>query len=116
MNTNKHYIDVKAGAALRRFRTLAAKSQAELGEVIGVTFQQIQKYENGKNRISIGALGVMLTFLGVSHKEFFDEVMQTHTEEPQTGVSAQRLASEVLSLTTSQQKRLSAFLRSMKCD
>jgi transcriptional regulator with XRE-family HTH domain len=45
-------IDKTIGRRLRAFRLAAKMSQASLGDILGVTFQQIQKYENGKNRLS----------------------------------------------------------------
>lgn len=44
------------GARVRSRRVLLGLSQEELGDALGLTFQQIQKYENGKNRISASAL------------------------------------------------------------
>jgi transcriptional regulator with XRE-family HTH domain len=45
-------IDKTIGHRLRAFRPAAKMSQTDLGNILGVTFQQIQKYENGKNRLS----------------------------------------------------------------
>jgi transcriptional regulator with XRE-family HTH domain len=45
-------IDQAIGARLRAYRRGKGMSQAELGAVLGVTFQQVQKYENGRNRLS----------------------------------------------------------------
>ncbi len=44
------------GARLRHLRTTAGISQSDLGQAIGVTFQQVQKYENGVNRVSGSAM------------------------------------------------------------
>jgi transcriptional regulator with XRE-family HTH domain len=49
-------IDIEIGARLRVARKARGFSQTELGDSIGVTFQQIQKYERGANRISCSAL------------------------------------------------------------
>lgn len=49
-------IDMHVGKTLRRLRRSADMSQAELGAQMGVSFQQLQKYENGKNRISASKL------------------------------------------------------------
>jgi transcriptional regulator with XRE-family HTH domain len=45
-------MDKMIGHRLRAFRLAAKMSQTNLGNILGVTFQQIQKYENGKNRLS----------------------------------------------------------------
>jgi transcriptional regulator with XRE-family HTH domain len=44
------------GARIRRFREQAGLSQSELGEKLGVSYQQIQKYERGTNRVSVDTL------------------------------------------------------------
>lgn len=51
-----HPVDLKLGKKLREIRTSRGMSQAELGKQLGITFQQIQKYETGKNRISVSRL------------------------------------------------------------
>ena len=49
-------IDVEVGINLRRVRKEKSLSQDELGKALGITFQQVQKYENGKNRMSASML------------------------------------------------------------
>lgn len=49
-------IDVQIGGLIRDRRAAAGLTQAELGKAIGVTFQQVQKYERGVNRVSAAAL------------------------------------------------------------
>ena len=44
-------IDILVGSRIGKFRKGRGMSQAQLGEKLGVTFQQVQKYENGKNRV-----------------------------------------------------------------
>lgn len=65
-------IDAHVGARLRLRRTLAGMSQTELGAKIGLTFQQIQKYEKGANRIGAGRLYQFADILGVPPSFFFD--------------------------------------------
>jgi transcriptional regulator with XRE-family HTH domain len=65
-------IDVYVGARLRMRRTMLGLSQTKLGELLGVTFQQIQKYEKGSNRISAGRLQHTAQVLEVSPGYFFD--------------------------------------------
>jgi len=59
-------IDRGIGARLRHVRKLRGLTQAQLGETLGVTFQQIQKYERGSNRISTSALILLARALDVS--------------------------------------------------
>jgi transcriptional regulator with XRE-family HTH domain len=56
---------------LRRFRIARGLSQTELGNAVGVTFQQIQKYEKGANAIAPGRLRQMCELLGVAPGEMF---------------------------------------------
>lgn len=57
-------IDRDAGARLRNLRTLRGISQTALGDEIGVTFQQVQKYEKGANRMSLSMLVKICRALG----------------------------------------------------
>lgn len=68
-----HPVDAYVGNRLRVARTLASKSQTELAEHIGVTFQQVQKYETGANRVSASRLWMISKFLNVPVATFFPE-------------------------------------------
>ena len=65
--------DQYAGARLRQLRTLLGMSQDKLAEALGVTFQQIQKYENAQNRISVSRLQDIAHVLNVAPSYFFSE-------------------------------------------
>ncbi len=67
-------IDGHVGARLRQRRTLSGMNQTKLGEAIGVTFQQVQKYENGANRISASRLFDLSRVLDVPIQFFFDDM------------------------------------------
>jgi len=67
-------IDVHVGARMRARRTVLGLSQEKLGEALGLTFQQIQKYERGTNRIGASRLYDLSHVLGVSISYFFDEM------------------------------------------
>jgi len=58
-------IDVEVGLNLRRARRERGVSQAEVGDALGITFQQVQKYERGANRVSASMLVKAARFLGV---------------------------------------------------
>jgi transcriptional regulator with XRE-family HTH domain len=60
------------GARIRVFRIHRRISQTDLAEQIGVTFQQVQKYEKGANRIGASRLSRIATVLGVSIGELFE--------------------------------------------
>jgi transcriptional regulator with XRE-family HTH domain len=84
-----HPVDVHVGARLRLARTLKGCSQEDLGQVIGVTAQQIQKYEVGTNRISASALFRLCGFLGRPVDWLFDGLEATG---PRPGERADVLA------------------------
>ncbi|MFI5023851.1 MAG: helix-turn-helix domain-containing protein [Alphaproteobacteria bacterium] len=76
--TEEHMdIDRLVGARLRMRRTLLGMNQSRLGEAAGLTFQQVQKYENGANRISASKLHQFARFLGVPVSFFFEGVEPT---------------------------------------
>lgn len=68
-----HDVDVYVGEQLRQWREKQGHSQKALGEVVGVSFQQIQKYETGKNRISPGYLFALSQFLEIPICVLFPE-------------------------------------------
>lgn len=66
-------VDVAVGNRIRVQRLLSDMSQSALGEAIGVTFQQVQKYEKGANRVGASRLTQIAKALRVPIKTFFDE-------------------------------------------
>ena len=66
-------IDVHVGSRVRFRRMLLGMSQEKLGEKLGLTFQQIQKYEKGINRIGASRLFDLAQVLGVSVQFFYEE-------------------------------------------
>jgi transcriptional regulator with XRE-family HTH domain len=67
-----NYIDVHVGSRIRMRRQLVSMSQEKLGELLGITFQQVQKYEKGANRISASRLYYAAKTLGVPVHFFFE--------------------------------------------
>ena len=65
-------VDVHVGKRLRQARSLRGVSQEELGEGIGVSFQAVQKYEQGENRLSASRLYRAAVFLEQTVAFFFD--------------------------------------------
>lgn len=71
MTTRKHKpangeLDVALGRRIRELRRAQARTQAQLGEVLGLSYQQVQKYENGSNRVSALMLIKVAEALGVT--------------------------------------------------
>jgi transcriptional regulator with XRE-family HTH domain len=69
-----NYIDVHVGSRIRMRRQLISMSQEKLGELLGITFQQVQKYEKGSNRISASRLFYTAKILGVPVQSFFEDL------------------------------------------
>ena len=68
-------LDVEVGRRVRALRLEKGMSQQKLGHQLALTFQQIQKYENGANRIGAGRLQRIAQILGVSVSAFYPDSM-----------------------------------------
>lgn len=66
-------MDVHVGTRVRLRRMILGMSQEKLGEYLGLTFQQVQKYEKGVNRIGASRLFDMAKVLGVPVQFFYDD-------------------------------------------
>jgi len=69
-----HPVDVHVGTRLRQRRALLGMSQTALGNAVGLSFQQVQKYEQGSNRISSSRLFEFAMVLDVPVSHLFDGV------------------------------------------
>ena len=67
-------VDIHVGGRVRLRRTLLGLSQEKLGDAVGLTFQQIQKYERGANRIGASRLFQLSRILDVPISFFFDDI------------------------------------------
>ena len=74
-----HPVDVHVGSRVRQRRTLLGYSQGELGDALGLTFQQVQKYERGANRIGASRLYQISRVLEVPVSFFYDEMPEAIT-------------------------------------
>ena len=72
--TGPHPVDVHVGKRVRMRRTLLGMSQEKLGDALGLTFQQLQKYEKGSNRVSASRLFELSQILDVPVSFFFEEI------------------------------------------
>ena len=76
-------IDVHVGTRVRLRRTLLGMSQEKLGDALGLTFQQVQKYERGANRIGASRLYDLSRVLDVPVSFFFDDIKAETIEAAQ---------------------------------
>ena len=72
--TNNNAVDLHVGKRVRLRRTLLGMSQEQIGASLNITFQQVQKYERGANRISASRLWDISQILDVQISYFFDEM------------------------------------------
>ena len=68
-------LEIALGARIRTARLVARMSQGALGKAVGISFQQVQKYENGGDRVAASTLQGIAAALGVHPGSFFDEDM-----------------------------------------
>jgi len=113
-----HPVDIHVGKRLRLRRSMLGMSQDTLGKEIGVTFQQIQKYERGVNRIGSSRLYDFSRILGIPVSYFFEEIQTDNDNlalgmaEDGEGFEAERLSDkETLALIRSYYKITDETLR-----
>lgn len=82
-----HPVDTHVGARLRQRRHMLRMSQSELAAHLGLTFQQLQKYEKGANRISASKLYAAACKLEISMAWFFEGLSDTAEELPNQAVN-----------------------------
>ncbi|WP_419196697.1 helix-turn-helix domain-containing protein [Bartonella grahamii] len=75
MQSKNPHIDLFVGKKIRFRRKMLKMSQKTLGQHLGVTFQQIQKYENGLNRVSAGRLKEISDILNVPIAFFYADIL-----------------------------------------
>lgn len=92
-------IDVEVGAKIKARRRLLGMSQDTLAARLGVTFQQIQKYEKGTNRVSASRLVVIANTLGLPPSYFF------RTEAGEAGFETPAAAPELVSFIETNEGR-----------
>ncbi len=91
-------VDIHVGCRLRLRRTLLGFSQTQLASAVGLTFQQVQKYESGANRISASRLYHLAEALDVPVSFFFDDLPR-EGELEENPVVTYELDRETLELT-----------------
>ena len=111
-------IDVHVGSMIRAIRKERGISQETLAEALGVTFQQIQKYELGRNRISASKMFAASELLAVSPGAFFEGIKASDTSPSIMGAffmedGAKEVAEGFLKLSQTQRRAVVALIASM---
>jgi transcriptional regulator with XRE-family HTH domain len=109
---NPHPVDIHVGKRLRLARNFRQLSQSGLARSVGVTFQQVQKYETGANRVSASRLVEFATILEVNVAFFFQDLsndgnsrITQSSRRPQPGSIDAEIAIELASVRDAQLKR-----------
>ena len=76
----RHSVDIYVGGRLKSIRRIKNMSQTEVGKAVGVSFQQLQKYECASNRISASRLYELATFFEVGVGFFFEGYVDRQTD------------------------------------
>jgi transcriptional regulator with XRE-family HTH domain len=106
-------VDRQVGSRVRMRRMLIGMSQEKLGDALGLTFQQVQKYEKGTNRISASRLQQISHVLGVSI-DFLYGGGATRSESPADGFGEAPSAAYDAELLTSDSLKLLRAYREIK--
>ena len=99
--TNNNAVDMHVGKRVRLRRTLLGMSQEQLGTELNITFQQVQKYERGANRISASRLWDIGQILDVPINYFFDDMTESTMQSSPRRISR---GGEILDLVDQQIK------------
>lgn len=111
-------VDVHVGERIKGRRLILGVSQQKLGDALGITFQQVQKYERGTNRVSASRLFSIAKALDVPVNYFFEDaetatatLLQPGEPEPMKNPRNVRLVRMFLSLSRPQQDRVFDLMR-----
>lgn len=99
-------VDAAVSVKLRELRLSRGVTQEQLAGVVGLTFQQIQKYENGSNRIAAGHLYQIARFLGVAIDAFFGDVDEAAAPPAPTRLRAYPRATHLFAALTGADRQL----------
>ena len=114
MTSAPHHLDLHIGQRLRLHRKMMGMSQADLARRVGITFQQIQKYENGKNSISARRLYEFALLLRVSPMYFYEAYGDAapHITPDALSAKAIHLVQDYTSITSAKVRHsIAAFVR-----
>src|ERR671939_183519 len=99
-------VDRHVGRRVRAGRTLRGMGQEKLGELLGVTFQQIQKYEKGANRIVASRLLAIAKILDLPIVFFYDGAPEGADGTDNSDVTERELLQSILAVRSPENRRL----------
>jgi transcriptional regulator with XRE-family HTH domain len=94
-------IDIHVGSRVRLRRTMMGMSQEKLGDSLGITFQQIQKYEKGTNRMGASRLQNIAVVLNTPVAFFFEDAPQSVDETAGEGINESKSPNYIVDFLSS---------------
>ncbi len=111
-----HTVDRRVGVNLRLIRKSRGLSQGALAEAVGITFQQVQKYEKGDNRVSASKLFQLAAVLNVPVSTFFEGYGQEVVRPPTNGAASDSFVRLVDTLPESHRRLILSVARALSGD
>ncbi len=90
-----HTTDIHVGKRLREVRIMRGFTQSQLADALGVTFQQVQKYETGSNRMGCSRLWDICHIMDVPIDFFFEGLIRVGNDDERVSRSAIKVANEL---------------------
>jgi transcriptional regulator with XRE-family HTH domain len=106
-----HPVDAHVGKKIREIRLLRGLTQVKVAEKLGLSFQQLQKYETGYNRVSASKLFEIAQLLGVQPGYFFDGLAGSNM--PESSVMDERTAKTAQALSSISDVKVRSQIQSM---
>jgi transcriptional regulator with XRE-family HTH domain len=113
MRRRDYAIDEKIGVTIRIHRMRLKLTKAELGEALGVTFQQVHKYETGTNSVASTRIGDLCTALQITPNELFGETAARAGEAMQFGPQDIKMVLKLRCTSPGVRRALDALLATM---
>lgn len=108
-----HPVDIHVGKKIRQARLVRGLTQSGVAKQLGLSFQQLQKYETGYNRVSASKLFELSQLLDVPPSYFFDGLASGEAAPAPTNLMDDQTAKAVQALASIQDEKVKNHLRSM---
>ncbi len=101
-----HPVDIHVGKRIKEIRTVRSLTQSNVAEQLGISFQQLQKYETGANRVSASRMFELSKLLEVSPSFFFEGLEgESYESMPAMDMETARIAAILSNITNQKLKR-----------
>lgn len=101
-----HPVDIHVGQRIKEIRTVRGLTQSNVAEQLGISFQQLQKYETGANRVSASRMFELSKLLKVSPSFFFEGLEgESYESMPAMDMETARIAAILSNITNQKLKR-----------